>query len=183
MRARVSSMKYVTDIATLQRHVSRHNHRNEDEENSLSIDCMRISFEYEYPSSPAFRPSSPPLRSLNPLALLSLTLPPLLSLPPLALLYMALALLSLTPLPLLSLSLLSLTLLPLLSLTPLSLLSMPLLSLSLLSDYCPYFLSLLSDSNSSCPSTKPFVSPSSLSLSVSVCVSLCFHVPFEPLDP
>lgn len=43
------SMKYVTDIATMQRHVSRHNHRNEDEENSLSIDCMRISFEYEYP--------------------------------------------------------------------------------------------------------------------------------------
>uniref|UniRef100_A0A6Q2ZA55 CDC45 cell division cycle 45 homolog (S. cerevisiae) n=1 Tax=Esox lucius TaxID=8010 RepID=A0A6Q2ZA55_ESOLU len=40
-------MKYVTDIATLQRHVSRHNHRNEDEENSLSIDCMRISFEYD----------------------------------------------------------------------------------------------------------------------------------------
>ncbi|MEQ2202267.1 hypothetical protein XENOCAPTIV_003276 [Xenoophorus captivus] len=31
----------------MQRHVSRHNHRNEDEENSLSIDCMRISFEYE----------------------------------------------------------------------------------------------------------------------------------------
>ncbi len=44
-------MKYVTDIATLQRHVSRHNHRNEDEENSLSIDCMRITFEYEYPAS------------------------------------------------------------------------------------------------------------------------------------
>lgn len=42
-------MKYITDIATLQRHVSRHNHKNEDEENSLSIDCMRISFEYEYP--------------------------------------------------------------------------------------------------------------------------------------
>ena len=42
-------MKYVTDIATMQRHVSRHNHRNEDEDNSLSIDCMRISFEYEYP--------------------------------------------------------------------------------------------------------------------------------------
>ncbi|KAL7391099.1 hypothetical protein ABVT39_004227 [Epinephelus coioides] len=40
-------MKYVTDIATMQRHVSRHNHRNEDEENSLSIDCMRISFEYD----------------------------------------------------------------------------------------------------------------------------------------
>lgn len=43
------SMKYVTDIATMQRHVSRHNHRNEDDDNSLSIDCMRISFEYEYP--------------------------------------------------------------------------------------------------------------------------------------
>uniref|UniRef100_A0A668UQK3 Uncharacterized protein n=1 Tax=Oreochromis aureus TaxID=47969 RepID=A0A668UQK3_OREAU len=41
------SMKYVTDIATMQRHVSRHSHRNEDEENSLSIDCMRISFEYD----------------------------------------------------------------------------------------------------------------------------------------
>uniref|UniRef100_A0A8D0HD72 Cell division cycle 45 n=1 Tax=Sphenodon punctatus TaxID=8508 RepID=A0A8D0HD72_SPHPU len=38
---------YVTDIGTLQRHVSRHNHRNEDDENSLSIDCMRIAFEYD----------------------------------------------------------------------------------------------------------------------------------------
>uniref|UniRef100_W5M165 CDC45 cell division cycle 45 homolog (S. cerevisiae) n=1 Tax=Lepisosteus oculatus TaxID=7918 RepID=W5M165_LEPOC len=44
---RIPHMKYVTDVATLQRHVSRHNHRNEDEENSLSIDCMRISFEYD----------------------------------------------------------------------------------------------------------------------------------------
>ncbi|XP_028820896.1 cell division control protein 45 homolog [Denticeps clupeoides] len=44
---KITHMKYVTDIATLQRHVSRHNHRNEDEENSLSIDCMRISFEYD----------------------------------------------------------------------------------------------------------------------------------------
>lgn len=44
---KITNMKYVTDIATLQRHVSRHNHRNEDEENSLSIDCMRISFEYD----------------------------------------------------------------------------------------------------------------------------------------
>lgn len=43
-------MKYITDVATMQRHVSRHNHRNEDDENSLSIDCMKISFEYEYPS-------------------------------------------------------------------------------------------------------------------------------------
>ncbi|KAI3372015.1 hypothetical protein L3Q82_006887 [Scortum barcoo] len=46
---KITHMKYITDIATMQRHVSRHNHRNEDEENSLSIDCMRISFEYELP--------------------------------------------------------------------------------------------------------------------------------------
>ncbi|XP_018093132.1 cell division cycle 45 S homeolog isoform X1 [Xenopus laevis] len=44
---RITRMKYVTDVGTLQRHVSRHNHRNEDEENSLSIDCMRIAFEYD----------------------------------------------------------------------------------------------------------------------------------------
>ncbi|XP_049906965.1 cell division control protein 45 homolog [Epinephelus moara] len=44
---KITHMKYVTDIATMQRHVSRHNHRNEDEENSLSIDCMRICFEYD----------------------------------------------------------------------------------------------------------------------------------------
>ncbi|KAF3813688.1 hypothetical protein GH733_018220 [Mirounga leonina] len=44
-------MKYVTDVGVLQRHVSRHNHRNEDEENALSVDCTRISFEYEYPCS------------------------------------------------------------------------------------------------------------------------------------
>uniref|UniRef100_A0A668UQK7 CDC45 cell division cycle 45 homolog (S. cerevisiae) n=1 Tax=Oreochromis aureus TaxID=47969 RepID=A0A668UQK7_OREAU len=44
---KITNMKYVTDIATMQRHVSRHSHRNEDEENSLSIDCMRISFEYD----------------------------------------------------------------------------------------------------------------------------------------
>ncbi|XP_075072503.1 cell division control protein 45 homolog [Mixophyes fleayi] len=44
---RITQMKYVTDVGTLQRHVSRHNHRNEDEENSLSIDCMRIAFEYD----------------------------------------------------------------------------------------------------------------------------------------
>uniref|UniRef100_A0A8C4NZS7 Cell division cycle 45 n=1 Tax=Dicentrarchus labrax TaxID=13489 RepID=A0A8C4NZS7_DICLA len=46
-RTNHSCFFYVTDIATMQRHVSRHNHRNEDEENSLSIDCMRISFEYD----------------------------------------------------------------------------------------------------------------------------------------
>ncbi|XP_068166660.1 cell division control protein 45 homolog [Antennarius striatus] len=44
---KITHMKYITDIATMQRHVSRHNHRNEDEENSLSIDCMRVSFEYD----------------------------------------------------------------------------------------------------------------------------------------
>ncbi|XP_029475405.1 cell division control protein 45 homolog isoform X2 [Rhinatrema bivittatum] len=44
---KITQMKYVTDVGTLQRHVSRHNHRNEDEENSLSIDCMRIVFEYD----------------------------------------------------------------------------------------------------------------------------------------
>ncbi|XP_049618653.1 cell division control protein 45 homolog [Syngnathus scovelli] len=44
---KITHTKYVTDIAAMQRHVSRHNHRNEDEENSLSIDCMRISFEYD----------------------------------------------------------------------------------------------------------------------------------------
>ncbi|KAF7240803.1 hypothetical protein EYD10_12610 [Varanus komodoensis] len=46
---KITQMKYVTDIGILQRHVSRHNHRNADEENSLSIDCMRIAFEYELP--------------------------------------------------------------------------------------------------------------------------------------
>uniref|UniRef100_A0A4W3J4M7 CDC45 cell division cycle 45 homolog (S. cerevisiae) n=1 Tax=Callorhinchus milii TaxID=7868 RepID=A0A4W3J4M7_CALMI len=44
---KITHMKYVTDVGTVQRHVSRHNHRNEDEENSLSIDCMRISFNYD----------------------------------------------------------------------------------------------------------------------------------------
>lgn len=44
---KITHMKYVTDVATMQRHVSRHNHRNEDDDNSLSIDCMRISFEYD----------------------------------------------------------------------------------------------------------------------------------------
>ncbi|XP_046954225.1 cell division control protein 45 homolog [Lynx rufus] len=44
---KITQMKYVTDVGILQRHVSRHNHRNEDEENSLSVDCTRISFEYD----------------------------------------------------------------------------------------------------------------------------------------
>ncbi|XP_058287308.1 cell division control protein 45 homolog isoform X2 [Hylobates moloch] len=44
---KITQMKYVTDVGVLQRHVSRHNHRNEDEENTLSVDCTRISFEYD----------------------------------------------------------------------------------------------------------------------------------------
>ncbi|XP_025713772.1 cell division control protein 45 homolog isoform X2 [Callorhinus ursinus] len=44
---KITQMKYVTDVGILQRHVSRHNHRNEDEENALSVDCTRISFEYD----------------------------------------------------------------------------------------------------------------------------------------
>uniref|UniRef100_A0A5F9DBW7 Cell division cycle 45 n=1 Tax=Oryctolagus cuniculus TaxID=9986 RepID=A0A5F9DBW7_RABIT len=46
---KITQMKYVTDVGVLQRHVSRHNHRNEDEENTLSVDCTRISFEYDLP--------------------------------------------------------------------------------------------------------------------------------------
>ncbi|XP_064434084.1 cell division control protein 45 homolog isoform X2 [Mirounga angustirostris] len=42
---KITQMKYVTDVGVLQRHVSRHNHRNEDEENALSVDCTRISFD------------------------------------------------------------------------------------------------------------------------------------------
>ncbi|CAD7674029.1 unnamed protein product [Nyctereutes procyonoides] len=44
---KITQMKYVTDVGILQRHVSRHNHRNEDEEHALSVDCTRISFEYD----------------------------------------------------------------------------------------------------------------------------------------
>ncbi|XP_060700051.1 cell division control protein 45 homolog [Hemiscyllium ocellatum] len=44
---KITHIKYVTDVGIVQRHVSRHNHRNEDEENTLSIDCMRISFDYD----------------------------------------------------------------------------------------------------------------------------------------
>uniref|UniRef100_A0A8V5GC19 Uncharacterized protein n=1 Tax=Melopsittacus undulatus TaxID=13146 RepID=A0A8V5GC19_MELUD len=44
---KITQMKYVADIGILQRHVSRHNHRKEDEEYCLSIDCMRIAFEYD----------------------------------------------------------------------------------------------------------------------------------------
>uniref|UniRef100_A0AAA9THV1 Cell division cycle 45 n=1 Tax=Bos taurus TaxID=9913 RepID=A0AAA9THV1_BOVIN len=40
-------VKYVTDVGVLQRHVSRHSHRREDEAHALSVDCARISFEYD----------------------------------------------------------------------------------------------------------------------------------------
>ncbi|XP_006875894.1 PREDICTED: cell division control protein 45 homolog isoform X2 [Chrysochloris asiatica] len=44
---KITQMKYVTDVGILQRHVSRHNHRHEDEEHTLSVDCTRITFEYD----------------------------------------------------------------------------------------------------------------------------------------
>ncbi|XP_007956643.1 cell division control protein 45 homolog [Orycteropus afer afer] len=44
---KITQMKYVTDVGLLQRHVSRHNHRDEDEEHTLSVDCTRIAFEYD----------------------------------------------------------------------------------------------------------------------------------------
>ncbi|XP_072809718.1 cell division control protein 45 homolog isoform X2 [Vicugna pacos] len=44
---KITQMKYVTDVGILQRHVSRHSHRHEDEEHALSVDCTRISFEYD----------------------------------------------------------------------------------------------------------------------------------------
>ncbi|XP_077016458.1 cell division control protein 45 homolog isoform X2 [Tamandua tetradactyla] len=44
---KITQMKYVTDVGALQRHVSRHNHRLEDQESALSVDCTRIAFEYD----------------------------------------------------------------------------------------------------------------------------------------
>ncbi|XP_065760753.1 cell division control protein 45 homolog isoform X1 [Muntiacus reevesi] len=44
---KITQVKYVTDVGVLQRHVSRHSHRHEDEEHALSVDCARISFEYD----------------------------------------------------------------------------------------------------------------------------------------
>ncbi|XP_075390546.1 cell division control protein 45 homolog [Tenrec ecaudatus] len=44
---KITQMKYVMDVGVLQRHVSRHNHRHEDEEHTLSVDCTRITFEYD----------------------------------------------------------------------------------------------------------------------------------------
>ncbi|XP_050411374.1 cell division control protein 45 homolog [Patella vulgata] len=39
--------KYMEDVMSLQSHVSRHNHRGEDEENIISINCLRILFDDE----------------------------------------------------------------------------------------------------------------------------------------
>ncbi|XP_019832816.2 cell division control protein 45 homolog isoform X7 [Bos indicus] len=44
---KITQVKYVTDVGVLQRHVSRHSHRHEDEAHALSVDCARISFEYD----------------------------------------------------------------------------------------------------------------------------------------
>lgn len=44
---KITQVKYVTDVGMLQRHVSRHSHRREDEAHALSVDCARISFEYD----------------------------------------------------------------------------------------------------------------------------------------
>ncbi|XP_006065602.1 cell division control protein 45 homolog isoform X2 [Bubalus bubalis] len=44
---KITQVKYVTDVGALQRHVSRHSHRREDEAHALSVDCARISFEYD----------------------------------------------------------------------------------------------------------------------------------------
>uniref|UniRef100_A0A4W2G5A0 Cell division cycle 45 n=1 Tax=Bos indicus x Bos taurus TaxID=30522 RepID=A0A4W2G5A0_BOBOX len=44
---KITQVKYVTDVGVLQRHVSRHSHRREDEAHTLSVDCARISFEYD----------------------------------------------------------------------------------------------------------------------------------------
>ena len=41
------SHKYATDAESLHEHVLRHNHGAED--NGLSINCIRISFDHEYP--------------------------------------------------------------------------------------------------------------------------------------
>ncbi|KAK7462004.1 hypothetical protein BaRGS_00038586 [Batillaria attramentaria] len=39
--------KYMEDVMALQSHVSRHNHRGEDDENILSVNCLRIVFDEE----------------------------------------------------------------------------------------------------------------------------------------
>nr|CAB3229254.1 cdc45 protein [Phallusia mammillata] len=44
---RIGRDRYVTGVLELQGHMSRLNHANEDEDNSKSIDCMRINFEHD----------------------------------------------------------------------------------------------------------------------------------------
>ncbi|XP_075920400.1 cell division control protein 45 homolog [Petromyzon marinus] len=44
---KITHAKYVSDVADLQRHVSRHNHRHDDEDVRVSLDRMRITFQYD----------------------------------------------------------------------------------------------------------------------------------------
>lgn len=41
---KIDREKYVSDVTELNRHVARHNHRGEDEENTVSVNSMKISF-------------------------------------------------------------------------------------------------------------------------------------------
>ncbi|XP_063965219.1 cell division control protein 45 homolog [Lytechinus pictus] len=41
---KIDREKYVSDVTELNRHVARHNHRAEDEENTVSVNTMKISF-------------------------------------------------------------------------------------------------------------------------------------------
>jgi len=41
--------RYVSGVLELQGHMSRLNHRDGDDENVKSINCMKINFEHEYP--------------------------------------------------------------------------------------------------------------------------------------
>ncbi|CAM9117802.1 unnamed protein product [Lampetra fluviatilis] len=43
----ITHAKYVSDVADLQRHVSRHNHRHDDDDVRVSLDRMRITFQYD----------------------------------------------------------------------------------------------------------------------------------------
>ena len=45
----VHFFRYVTSALELQGHMSRLNHANEDDDNNKPIDCLKISFEHEYP--------------------------------------------------------------------------------------------------------------------------------------
>lgn len=44
---RTTRDKYINDIIKLQAHVSRHNHRGEEDDNLISVNCLKISYEDE----------------------------------------------------------------------------------------------------------------------------------------